>query len=84
MEWGAGRAPAEPPRSVRFTGTSVPPRPFPGQQLTLWGGCGGGGVVAGVLDLRDGDGGDVHVGAQPLRVLNGVHHPGRLPGAAEP
>lgn len=80
MEWDVGKAPAEPPRSVRLTSSSVCPRPFTGHQLTRWVGWGS----SGVLNLRDGDGGDVHVGAQPLRVLNGVHHPSRLPGAAEP
>lgn len=79
MEWDVGKAPAEPPRSVRLMSSSVCPRHFTGQELTRWGGG-----VSGVVNLWDGDGGDVHVGAQPLRVLNGVHHPSRLPGAAEP
>lgn len=34
--------------------------------------------------MREGDGGDVHLGAQPLRVPDGVRHAGSLPGAAQP
>lgn len=41
-------------------------------------------VLSGVAHLWDGDDRDVHIGAQPVRVLNGIHHPGRLPRAAQP
>lgn len=34
--------------------------------------------------MREGDGGDVDLRAKSLRVPDGVHDPGRLPGAAQP
>ena len=34
--------------------------------------------------LRQGDGGDVRLRAEPLRVPHGVHHPGCVHGAGEP
>lgn len=77
MEQDAGRAPTEPPRSVLLMTSFFCPHYSTAQEVNRWG-------LPGVFNLWEGDSCDVHVRAQPLRVLNGVHHPGCLPGAAEP
>lgn len=76
-EQDVGKAPTEPPRSVSLLMRSFCPHHFTARKLNRW-------HLSGVANLWDGDGREVHIGAQPVRVLNGVHHSSRLPWAAEP